>query len=86
MDLEEATELALEIQQTRPSWTVVAISMFVPITDIRPGLPFGLSVIVPGRDKPRVIWGREDFSLPEQTAPQPRPQEVVSTNTPGFLF
>lgn len=51
----------------RAIWTIVAIGRFKPVAEIRLGTPWGISVVEPDQDKPRVIWRREDLDGP--TAP-----------------
>lgn len=60
----EALDLAQHINRTRPSWTIVAIGRFKPVAEIRLGTPWGISVLEPDADKPRVIWRREDLDAP----------------------
>lgn len=86
MDIEQAVELALEIKNTMPSWTVVAIGRFVPIADIKPDSPIGISVLMPGETSPRVLWSISDYHASAVSNPEPRPQEAVATSADGFLF
>lgn len=67
----ECLDLAQHINRTRPSWTIVAIGRFKPIGEIRLGMPWGISVLEPEADKPRVIWRREDLDGPAAPAGDP---------------
>ena len=80
----EALNLAQHISRTRPSWTIVSIGRFTPLAEIRLGMPWGISVLERGHDKPRVIWQREDLEGP--TASMPVGTEAEATNQPGMLF
>ena len=86
MDIEQAVELTLEIKHSRPSWTVVSIGRFVPVADIKPDLPIGISVLIPGEISPRVLWSANDYAEAAENAPEPRPQEAVAVNADGYLF
>ncbi len=60
----ECLDLAQHINRTRPSWTILAIGRFVKHTEIRLGMSWGISVMEPEAEKPRVIWRREDLDCP----------------------
>lgn len=80
MDLEKATELAIAIACNRPSWQVIAIGRFLPVDQIRPESPFGISLRIPGEEKPRVIWSADEADLPLSSSPQLEPAAA------GYLF
>lgn len=80
----ECLDLAQHINRTRPSWTILAIGRFVKHTEIRLGTPWGISVLEPDADKPRVIWRREDLDGPAEAMPVGA--EAEAANEPGMLF
>lgn len=93
MDLEQAVEVALEIKNTRPDWTVVAIGHFVPLDQIRPDSPVGVSVREPGAERPRVIWELADMyptnesnALADDAVQQPTAAPAEEPSVPGMLF
>ncbi len=74
----ECLDLAQHINRTRPSWTIVAIGRFKPVAEIRLGTPWGISVVEPGADKPRVIWRREDLDGPAAPADAEQGNETTT--------
>lgn len=81
----ECLDLAQHINRTRPSWTILAIGRFVKHTEIRLGTPWGISVLEPDADKPRVIWRREDLEAPADPAGDPESSSVHTTNEAALI-
>lgn len=89
MHFAEALHVAEQIHRTRPDWTIVAIGRFKPVAEIRLGTPWGISVIEPGEDKPRVIWRREDLDgpvAPERATGHTERVAAMRAAPEGMLF
>ncbi len=72
MTLQEATELAIEINDRHRKYLrVITIGHFVPHDEELPeSLPWKLTVIVPFYAKPRIIASRDEL---QQYLPKPEP-------------
>lgn len=69
MNFQQAVELAAEIEASSAA-ELVAIGRFVPVAELRPGDPWGCSVLNRSTGKSCVVWSLSEFcALFEPPAP-----------------
>jgi len=63
MDMTEAYELARYVLAWLDDAKIGAIGRFKPLDQLQADDPWGVSVLVPGDERPKVLWSSSDFDL-----------------------
>jgi hypothetical protein len=73
MTFEEAVELARDATRKLRGVEVIALGRFLPVEDVRPDSPWGVSILLPGWVRPRLLNGPDDLDSMIPTLPKPAP-------------
>lgn len=79
MTFDEAVELARRVPKVLSGARVVAMGFFVPIDEYQEGMPWRVSIIVPGWVRPRMLSSHAD--LDAMVPPLPKKPEAAPQRT-----